>query len=131
MKKDRRLLLGRVLKMAPGSRSMRSHWVDMTRLPERLLCSFCVFLLGLLFTTGIHAQDPATKKLAAEAALLRESKSSPNPDLQKATKEARDRREGLTNAIRDWVELRLPKSKDASDTDYSLLQDSMKAELIR
>jgi hypothetical protein len=99
--------------------------------PAKLLCSFCVVFVSFIFTAKLFAQDPATKKIVAEATRLRETNSSPDTNLQKAAQDKRDRIAALNDALRDWVESRLPKSKPALDAGFDGLQDRLKVELSR
>ena len=91
----------------------------------------CILFLSLSVAANLAPQDSATKKVVAEATRLRENNNSPDVSLEKATKEARERTTGLDDALRDWIESRLPKSKGALDADNSALQTHMKAELLR
>jgi hypothetical protein len=99
--------------------------------PAKLLCSFCVLFVSFIFTAKLSAQDAATKKVVAEATRLRETNSTPDANLQKAAQDRRDRIAAFSDALRDWVESRLPKSRPALDAGFATLQDRLKAELSR
>jgi hypothetical protein len=98
-------------------------------MPEKLLCSFCVVFVSLIFIVKLAAQDPATKRLVAEATRLRETNVSPDTNLQKAATDQRNRIAALKDALRDWVEAHLPKSKAILDAGFATLTDRLYAEL--
>jgi hypothetical protein len=88
-------------------------------------------LLFSIFAPKVNAQDPATKRLVAEANRLRETNISPDTNLSKAANDERDRIADLNDALRDWVETRLPKSRTLLETAFATLPDRMRAELQR
>jgi hypothetical protein len=90
---------------------------------------FYAALLCAIFATKIYAQDQVTKKLVAEASHLRETTLAPDTNLSKAAKDERDRIAALNDALRDWVESRLPKSRASLDSGLAALQDRIRADL--
>ena len=101
------------------------------RVTAKILRPSCFLFLSLLLSTPSPAQDPATKKLVTEANRLHETNSSPDFDLKKATQDKKDSVGAFSDALRDWVESRLPSSKSALGAQSSSLQNRLNDDLKR
>jgi hypothetical protein len=84
----------------------------------------------LLFTAAVWAQqDSNLQSAVAEAGRLRQWK--PKPDEPFFDPERRHFAANLHRSLRDWIESRLPQSKDALDRELPLLQTGLNDELWR
>jgi hypothetical protein len=84
----------------------------------------------LLFTATVWAQqDPNLQSAVSEAGRLRQWRATPDEKISDS--EQRHFSANLHRSLRDWIESRLPQSKDALDRELPLLQTGLKAELWR
>jgi hypothetical protein len=93
--------------------------------------SFFVLFIILVSSAGLAAQDSAMERVVTEATRLRQNDNARQPDFEQAMKGMRDQSAGLNDALRDWVELRLPSSKGSLESELPLFQSRLNAELWR
>jgi hypothetical protein len=92
---------------------------------------FLILLSAPLYASGLVPQDSAMQRVVTEATRLREIDSDRKPNFQEAMTGMRDRSTSLNDALRDWLEPRIPNSKEALETEFALLQSRLNAELRR
>jgi hypothetical protein len=85
-----------------------------------------IFLVSALMAAACVAQDQALERVKTESA--RQNSLTPQ-DFWKKSEAFRERSAGFHAAIRDWIETRLPKSKDLLDAEFSYLSPKLNAGL--
>jgi hypothetical protein len=97
----------------------------------RTTCPFRTLVLCLLLASRCGGQERELGLVKSESQRLRMAPAPLEEDFWKDLKVFRERSAGFHRALRDWVELLLPKEKSELDAGFSSLNSRLDAHLQR
>jgi hypothetical protein len=113
---------------ANHSRGLYSHFYMHISNSCRSLSAGVVLLLAAF---NLSAQEPLLDRLMRESKSVRGAAKSPESKNDKGFEIDRQRSAAFKEALRDWIESRLPSSRSAFDSDLSHLQAKLRETLWR
>jgi hypothetical protein len=84
-----------------------------------------------LMAVSLPGQDSLLERVLHESTLLRQEANTPESKSEKGFEVDKERSAAFRDALRDWVESHLPRSRAALDSDPSSLQNKLNAQLWR